>query len=412
MSKQKLIILGPAHPLRGGLASFDERLAKQFQEDGFDTTIYTFSLQYPNFLFPGTTQFSSEPAPQDIKIKVCINSVNPFNWVKVGYQLQKLAPAIIVVRYWLPFMGPCLGTILRIVKRNKVTKVVCIADNIIPHEKRFGDNLFTKYFTKPIDAFVTMSKKVLEDLKQFSYKPAHQVLHPLYDNFGEIISKQAAREHLGLNQDDKIILFFGFIRKYKGLDLLLEAMAILKLEEESTKYEVESTKYEVESTNYEVEKKIDLVDDKQEKRKRIKLLIAGEFYEDRKTYDELIEKLDIKESLILKTDFINDSEVKFYLCAADFVIQPYKNATQSGVTPLAYHFEKPMLVTNVGGLPDLVPDKKVGLIAEPNAASIAKKIKELYTYGEQHFLPFLQEEKKKYDWKILTNKIKELVVNG
>jgi glycosyltransferase involved in cell wall biosynthesis len=291
-------------------------------------------------------------------------------------------------------MGPCLGTILRIAKKNKHTKVVCIADNIIPHEKRIGDQQFTKYFIKPIDAFVTMSKKVLEDLKQFSTKPAQQVLHPLYDNFGTIITKEEARKYLNLTQDENIILFFGFIRKYKGLDLLLEAMAIIDNEKGTL--------------NDEVEKMRNGTNEKQTTRNHIKLLIAGEFYEDRKPYDELIEKLGIKNSLILKTYFINDSEVKYYLCAADFVIQPYKNATQSGVTPLAYHFEKPMLVTNVGGLPDLVPDKKVGLIAEPNPQSIAEKIQELYTFGEQHFLPYLQEEKKKYSWKILTDKIVEL----
>ncbi len=392
--QQKVIIIGPAHPLRGGLASFDERLARQFQNDGFAAAIYTYSLQYPNFLFPGTTQYSSEPAPTDIKIKICINSINPFNWLKIGYELKKLQPAIIVVRYWLPFMGPCLGTILRIAKQNKTTKVVCIADNIIPHEKRIGDTIFTKYFVKPIDAFVTMSKKVLEDLKQFSTKPVQQIQHPLYDNFGEIISKQEARKYLNLNQDENIVLFFGFIRKYKGLDLLLEAMKLLNNEQGIP--------------NNEVDENGNNTNDKQETRNFIKLLIAGEFYEDRKQYDDLIEKLDIKDELILRTDFIQDSEVKYYLCAADFVIQPYRNATQSGVTPLAYHFEKPMLVTNVGGLPDLVPDRKVGLIAEPEPQSIAEKIVELYSLGEQYFLPHLQEEKKKYNWEILTNKIVEL----
>ncbi len=386
--QDKVIIIGPAHPLRGGLASFDERLARQFQFDGFDTTIYTYSLQYPNFLFPGTTQYSSEPEPTDISIKVCINSINPLNWMKIGLELKSLKPKIIVVRYWLPFMGPCLGTILRIAKQNKYTKVVCIADNVIPHEKRIGDKSFTKYFTKSIDGFVTMSKKVLEDLKQFSSKPAQQIQHPLYDNFGEIISKEEARKYLNLNREENIILFFGFIRKYKGLDILLEAMAELK----------KSTNYEVRTTN----------NDKQETRNKIKLLIAGEFYEDRKQYDDLIEEYGIKDSLILRTDFIQDSEVKYYLCAADFVIQPYRNATQSGVTPLAYHFEKPMLVTNVGGLPDLVPDGKVGLIAEPNAVAIANKIEELYSLGEAHFLPFLKQEKKKYSWEILTNKIVDL----
>jgi len=372
---EKVIIIGPAHPLRGGLASFDERLARQFMQQGFDTTIYTFSLQYPDFLFPGTTQYSTEPAPADIDIKVCINSVNPLNWINVGLELKKLKPSIIVVRYWLPLMGPCLGTVLRLAKSNKYTRVVCIADNVIPHEKRMGDLPFTKYFIQPVDAFVTMSAKVMQDLRGLTAKPAQQIVHPLYDNFGEALSKKEARTVLGLPEVGKIVLFFGFIRKYKGLDLLLEAMKILAADPLSAD---------------------------------IKLLIAGEFYEDRKQYDQLIQDLEIEKNLILKTDFIADSEVKYYLSAADFVIQPYKNATQSGVTPLAYHFEKPMLVTNVGGLPDLVPDYKVGLVAEADEQSIAQKIKELYQLGEDYFLPHLREEKKKYSWKILADTILSL----
>ncbi len=366
----RIVIMGPAHPLRGGLASFNERLTRQFINEGNEVTIYTFSLQYPGFLFPGSTQYSTEPAPNDINIKVTINSVNPLNWITVGYQLKRAKPDIIVVRYWLPFMGPCLGTILKIAKKNRHTKVVCIADNIRPHEKRFGDVTFTKYFIKPVDAFITMSEKVLQDLKQFTNKPAQQVVHPLYDNFGEPLSKKTAREHLGLRADDKIILFFGFIRKYKGLDILLQAMALPQMQQSG-----------------------------------IKLLIAGEFYEDRKLYEDIIADKNLSSQLILKTGFIQDSEVKYYLSAADFVIQPYRNATQSGVTPLAYHFEKPMLVTNVGGLPDLVPDGKVGLISEPTPESIANNILQLYQLGEDHFLPHLREEKKKYSWSKLTKTI-------
>ncbi len=372
---QKVVIIGPAYPLRGGLASFNERLAKAFSENGDDATIYTFSLQYPNFLFPGSSQYSSEAAPKDIKIKVCINSINPFNWIKVGNELKKLKADFIVVRYWLPFMGPCLGTILRIVKKNKHTKIICIADNISPHEKRFGDKMFTKYFIKPVDAFITMSEEVMNDLKTFTQKPAKQIVHPLYDNFGGIIEKKEARKKLGLNENEHIILFFGFIRKYKGLDLLLEAMKILR---DFPEPEIQD----------------------------LKLLIAGEFYEDKKTYEQLIEKLDINDMLILRTDFIPDSEVKYYLSAPDFVIQPYKNATQSGVTPLAYHFEKPMLVTNVGGLPDLV--EKSGLVCEPNAMDIATHILKLYQFGEDYFLLHLREEKKKYSWNILVETIKKL----
>lgn len=372
---QKVVIIGPAHPLRGGLASFDERMARAFQQAGDEVVIYTFSLQYPGFLFPGTTQYSSEPAPTDINIKVCINSINPLNWLTVGNALKKYRPDIIVVRYWLPFMGPCLGTILRRAKANKHTKVVAITDNVLPHEKRPGDTPFTKYFLKACDAFITMSEKVMQQLRSFTQKPAKQIVHPLYDNFGAQVDKAGARGHLGLPVNEKIILFFGFIRKYKGLDILLEAMNVLKNKPG--------------------------FDD-------IKLLVAGEFYEDRKVYDDLIASLDINSQLILRTDFIQDSEVKYYLSAADFVIQPYRNATQSGVTPLAYHFEKPMLVTNVGGLPDLVPDKKVGVVVEPNAVAIAEGIAGLYTVGEGYFLPHLREEKKKYSWDVLVNTVKQL----
>ncbi|MBS4065080.1 MAG: glycosyltransferase family 4 protein [Chitinophagaceae bacterium] len=359
--------------MRGGLASYNERLARQFQNEGHEVTIYTFSLQYPGFLFPGTTQYSSEPKPADLNIQIKINSVNPLNWLSVGNELKNLKPDVIVVRYWLPFMGPALGTILRRVKKNKHIKVVCIADNIIPHEKRIGDVPFTNYFVKPMDGFVTMSEKVLKDLKQFTAAPAQFVPHPLYDNFGEKISKQEARAHLNIPSNEFIFLFFGFIRKYKGLDLLLEAVAKLK-----------------------------------EQRQQIKVLVAGEFYEDRKQYDELIQQWNINDQLILKTDFIPDSEVKYYLCAADAVVQPYRNATQSGVTPLAYHFEVPMIVTNVGGLPALVPHNKAGLVCEPNADAIAQTMLTMQQEGTTHFIPGLQEEKKKYAWNNITASILSL----
>ena len=375
---QNIVIIGPAHPLRGGLASYNERLAREFISKGANVTIYTFSLQYPGFLFPGTTQFSSEPAPSDLNIKIVINSVNPLNWIKVGSQIKKSKPDLVIVRYWLPFMGPCLGSILRIIKKNNHTKVVCIADNIIPHEKRIGDTAFTKYFVKPIDGFITMSEKVLKDLNLFSkHTLAKYVPHPLYDNFGEKIEKAEARKKINIQSNQPIVLFFGFIRQYKGLDLLLETIALLKKSKTFNK--------------------------------ETKFLIAGEFYEDRKPYDILITELGIEDQLILRTDFIPDSEVKYYLCAADMVIQPYKNATQSGVTPLAYHFEVPMVVTNVGGLPSLVPENKVGLIAEPNPVSIAEKVELFFEIGADHFIQGLIEEKTKYSWSVMTNEILKLV---
>ena len=366
----KVVIIGPAHPLRGGLTTFNQRLARQFSNEGHECSIVSFSLQYPSFLFPGTTQFSSDAPPGDVTIHTLINSVNPLNWLSVGSKIKRWKPDLVVVRYWLPFMGPALGTILRTVKKNKHTKIVCIADNVIPHEKRFGDIPFTKYFLKAPDAFVTMSEKVLNDLRRFTNKPAQLVQHPLYDNFGEPVTKTEARKHLGLDEKDRLILFFGFIRQYKGLDLLLKAMADTRIKKEN-----------------------------------IKLVVAGEFYEDDKAYLQLIRDNNLQEQVILKTNFIPDSEVKYFLCSGDCVVQPYKNATQSGVTPLAYHFEKPMIVTNVGGLPSLVPDEKVGLVCEPEPGSIANAILKFYQLGEQYFIPHLRSEKEKYSWSKLTEAI-------
>jgi len=379
---QKIIIVGSAHPLRGGgLSTFNQRLAKEFNDGGDNCSIYSFSLQYPSFLFPGKTQYTDEPAPENLKIFSVINSVNPLNWIRVGNRIGKEKPDIVVVRYWLPFMAPALGTILRRIKKNKHTRIICIADNIIPHEHRPGDKAFTNFFVKRCDGFITMSEQVMNDLLKFVRdKPVKLVPHPLYDNFGEIISKIEAREKLKIKTDELIILFFGFIRKYKGLDILLDAMKIIK---ENTKSQISN----------------------------LKLLVAGEFYDDEKPYLQQINRLGINDDVILRTDFIPDSEVKYYLCAADAVIQPYRNATQSGVTPLAYYFEKPMIVTNVGGLPSLVPNEKAGLVTEPTAQSIANAILRFYQLGENYFLPHLRSEKQKYSWSNLTNAIKEISKN-
>lgn len=371
---KSVVIIGPAHPLRGGLATFDHRLCREFLMQGEECMIYSYSLQYPSILFPGTSQFTSDPPPQGIKIKSVINSVNPLNWIKVGKELRHLKPDIIVVRFWLPFMGPALGTILRHVKKNKHTKVICIADNIRPHEQRPGDKRFTAYFVKSVDAFIAMSEKVMNDLRRVeSQKPAALVPHPLYDSFGDIIPKSKARTRLNILPNEKVILFFGFIRKYKGLDILLESMSDARI-----------------------------------KAAGIRLLIAGEFYEDEKTYQELIEKLKIRENLIMHTSFIPDDDVRYFVCAADVVVQPYRNATQSGVTPLAYHFEKPMIVTNVGGLPALVPNEKAGLVVEPDPKAIADAILKFYQMGEDYFIPHLRAGKQLYSWSKLVDSIRTL----
>ncbi len=363
-----LVIIGPAWPLRGGLAAFDEKLATTFSQKGITSSIETFSLQYPKFLFPGKTQYSNLPAPKNISIHVSINSINPFNWIKVGLRLRKAAPSIIIVRFWLPFLAPCLGTICRIAKSNGKTKVIAIVDNMIPHEQRIGDQLFTKYFAGSVDAFLTMSEKVKKDVQIFSSKPTLVSPHPIFEHFGNTILKETARNILSIPHDQKLILFFGFIRKYKGLDLLLKAMATELIQSAD-----------------------------------IHLMIVGEFYEDAAPYHELINTLGLKNRVHIVEGFVADKEVKNFVCSADFIIQPYRHATQSGVTPLAYHFEKPMLVTNVGGLADTVPNNQVGVVVEPTVDSIAKGINTLYQNGASYYLPQIKIEKQKYTWEQMVN---------
>lgn len=372
MPSKKIILIGSAHPFRGGLASYNERLALEFSKLGHQIEVWTFTIQYPDFLFPGKTQYSSMPTPEGIVIKRKVNSINPINWIKIGREIKKQKPDILLYKFWLPFMAPCLGTIARITKSNKHTKVVCILDNIIPHEKRIGDIPFTRYFTKAVDAFIAMSQSVMDDLNFFdSNKPRLLSPHPLFDNFGKAISKYEACEKLGIDVQTNYLLFFGFIREYKGLDLLLEAF-----------------------------------NDKYFKDYNIKLIIAGEFYCDEKPYLELIEKYGLKEQVILKTDFVPDNEVVNFFCAADMVVQPYKHATQSGVTQIAYHFEKPMLVTNVGGLPELVPNGKVGYVVEPNAIKIRKALIDFYQNNKSEVLiAGVKEEKKRFAWNIMAEQV-------
>jgi D-inositol-3-phosphate glycosyltransferase len=370
----KIFIIGPAYPLRGGPAQFNENLCQQLNLAGHDAQIISYSLQYPNFLFPGSSQFEkSGKAPEGIKIHTLISTINPFNWFKVGRFIKKEKPDFILFRYWLPFFGPCLGTIGKLVR--KKTKVLALTDNIIPHEPRIGDKLFTKYFVNNCDGFIAMSKTVLNDISKFSnnqnkaYSP-----HPMYETYGPIVGLRDAREKLGLDPQGKIILFFGLIRHYKGLDILLEAM-----------------------------------DHTEIKKQNIKLLIAGEFYEDKQPYFDLIEKHQLKGHVILHDKFIPNEDVRYYFCACNLVAQTYRNATNSGVTMVGYYYEKPMLVTNVGGLAEIVPDGKCGYVVENSVSKISEKIIEYFSQNkEPEFRANVIQEKKKYEWKEFINTLLNL----
>lgn len=369
----RVIILGTAWPYRGGLAAFNERLAREYEKEGHEVEIVTFTLQYPSFLFPGKTQYSDEPAPEGLKISRRLNAINPISWVKTGRYIKRQKPDMLICAFWLPFMAPSLGTALRIAKR-PTTKRISIVHNLIPHEHRPGDKIFARWFVNSCDGFVTLSRSVLDDLDRFDPRKRLPRLfspHPIYDHYGEPITKTQACNLLNIDPDGRYALFFGFIRNYKGLDLLIEAMADRRMGEEG-----------------------------------VKLIVAGEFYGDPKPYMEQIERLGIGDRIILKSEFIPDSEVNRYFCAADVVVQPYKTATQSGVTQIAFHFEKPMIVTNVGGLPEIVPHEKVGFVVEPRPQAIADEIARFYAEDwSERLTQGVREEKKKYLWSNMTRTI-------
>ena len=371
----KIISLGPAYPYRGGLASFSDRLAKQFQAEGHEIEIYTFSLQYPKLLFPGKTQYTDSPPPEDILISRKVNSINPLNWIKTGLDIRKKKPDILLIRFWLPFMGPCFGTIARLARANKHTRVICIFDNVVPHENRPGDRILTKYFIGSIDGGIVMSKTVETDLHSFrSDIPVKLSPHPLFDSYGKIVERGEALLKLKLYSSCSYLLFFGFIRAYKGLDLLIEAFSDQRL-----------------------------------RNRNLKLIIAGEFYEDESPYTDLIRKYNLEDDIILFNNFIRDNEVPLFFSAADLVVQPYRSATQSGVTQIAFYFEKPMLVTDVGGLREIVSDGKCGYVVKPQAENIAEAIIDFYDNNRKDlFTEGVREEKEKFSWDKMTAAIEEV----
>jgi len=372
---RSVIMLSPAHPLRGGIASSSERLAQELQAAGYSVTIYSFSFQYPDFLFPGKTQYTADPPPPGLDIVTCVNAVQPYNWWSVGRELADRRPDLLVVRYWLPVMAPALGTICRLASRNGHTRVIALADNIIPHERRSGDRLLTRYFIGSVDGFIVMSRSVGEEVRQFTAtKPVTYVPHPVYDNYGPKADREEALDRLGLPADRRYLLFFGFVRRYKGLDLLLRALA-----------------------------------DEALRGQALYLLVAGEFYEDEETYRTLVEELGIADRVIFHADYIPAEAVRDYFAAADLVVQPYRTATQSGISQLAYHFERPMIVTRVGGLPEIVEHGSAGYVVDVDPAAVAAAIADFFEYDRlEELSEGVRTGKKRFSWKRLVEGLEEM----
>ena len=368
----KIIVLGPAHPYRGGLATIMETMAREYQSRGHEVKIYTFSVQYPSLLFPGKSQFVTTPAPEDLHIERVMNTVNPFNWVRLGLRLKREKPDMVLMKYWTPFMAPCFGTVARIARTNGVTKFICQVDNVEPHEHHIIDKPCNHYYLGAVDGFVYMSEQVGGELRAYTSVPAIFSPHPMFENFGKAVERKEACERLGLDDDTDYSLFFGLIRDYKGLDLLLEAWA---------KWRPEGRK----------------------------LLAAGEFYASREKIYSLIETLGLQDSVVMHEGFVTDEDVRYYFSAADSLLLPYRTATQSGVTQIAYNFSMPMLVTDVGGLPEIVPDGRVGVVCQPTVDGILEGLQRLYADRElDRMKSNFAEERKRFSWATMCDKLLEV----
>jgi glycosyltransferase involved in cell wall biosynthesis len=370
----KITILSTAYPFRGGIAHFNGLLYKELSKRN-EVDVITFSRQYPSLLFPGKSQVEEKDSLEKIPSQQLLDSINPLNWITVGLKIKKSSPDLLIFKYWMPFFAPCFGTITRIVKRNSEIKVLVICDNVIPHERTPGDRIFTKYFFNSVDYFILLSEKVKDDLLTLKPDAKHKIIpHPIYSNFGSAVSKDEARKKLNLS-DEKIILFFGFIRDYKGLDVLLQAMSELK-------------------------NKIS-----------VKLVIAGEFYTDKERYINLIETLKINENICFFSDFIPTSDVKYYFSACDAVILPYKDATQSGIVQIAMNFKKPVIASNVGGLGEVVHHNKTGFILDKaNPSLLANAILKFYDgKKEKEFVENIENEISKYSWEKFVKNMMELI---
>jgi D-inositol-3-phosphate glycosyltransferase len=373
----KIIIVGTAYPLRGGIAHFNALLARELGKR-HDVHTITFKRQYPKIFFPGTTQdepggeSDTPPAPR------LVDSINPLNWIRVAGLIRKEQPDLLIFKYWLPFFGPCFGTIAGLSKKKSATKVLFICDNIIPHERRPGDLLFTRYAFRRSDYFVVQSDTVERELNRlFPGSKYRKVPHPVYENFGTPQPKESAKAALGISAK-KVILYFGYVRPYKGLMVLIDAMARLR--------ELGFGESEV------------------------LLLVVGEFYDPVPHYRDRVRELNLELSVRFVTGYLPNDQVASYFSASDAVVLPYLSATQSGIAQIAYNFDKPVIATSVGGLAEVVINGKTGTLVPPNdPGALAAAIERFYKEKqEERMSENVKMEKKKYSWQHFAGTIEEL----
>lgn len=358
------MLVGTAYPMRGGIAHYIALLYHTLTNRNQQVFVLSFSRQYPNFLFPGKTQKDQGKELIPVPSIPLLDSISPFSWVRAFFWLKQIKPDLIVFKYWMPFFAPCYATIAFLASRILRVRTMYICDNIIPHEKKPFDAFFSWLGLRFIDYFIVQSHSVREDLVRLKPKAVYrEVPHPIYNIFPPSIPKKKAKEFLGI-LDDRIILYFGYIRKYKGLAYLIKAMPKI-----------------LESMH-------------------IKLLVCGEFYEGREEIYRLVNQLGLESNVTIYDKFIPNEEVNKYFCASDLVVLPYTSATQSGIVKIANYYNVPVEATDVGGLPEDVINEETGYIVEPeNPDAIADSVIRYFKEGKyKYFSQNIKREKLKDSW--------------
>lgn len=371
----KIAMIGPVHPYKGGIAHYTDLLCRALREDGNEVQLYTFKFQYPKLLYkkPQKDMKSSGFGTNDADF--CIHTLNPFNWIKVAGRIKKQKPELIILQWWHPYFAPCFWSICKLLRREKI---LFVCHNVFPHERFPLDRLLTKWTLGCGRYFITQSKMDARDLLSVKHDAVYRVTpHPTYGMFcKQGMSMQKAREQLQIDQVQRVLLFFGFVRKYKGLQYLLEAMKLLK-----------------------------------ERDFKVQLWVVGDFGEDKEEYVEQIRAFEIGDQVQMVEGYVPDDEVEKYFAASDLVVLPYLSATQSGIVQIAFGFEKPVLVTEVGGLPDVVTNGKTGYVVEPRSAeTIAEAIMDYYINNRREaFVSQIEKEKDRFSWKTFVDTLMEMV---
>ncbi|MEX0747996.1 MAG: glycosyltransferase [Rhodothermales bacterium] len=368
----RIVLVGPASPFRGGIAQFTDGMAEGLARRGHGVEIVTFSRQYPEIFFPGISQM--EPGAQPGRALALVDSLNPISWLTTARRIAAMKPHVVIFQYWLPFFAPPFGTIAGRLRKHDV-KILSILHNVLPHERNPGDRVLAKYFLKRCDRLVALSNSVARDLRSLGIdRPLRTTPHPVYAHFGDPIPKEIARRQLGMPEEGEILLFFGFVRRYKGLHILLQAMS-------------EVIRH----------------------RPGVRLVVAGEFYEDEDTYREAIRSLGLSDHVVLYPEYIEARRVGELFSAADIVVQPYEAATQSGVVQTAYHFEKPVIVTNVGGLAEVVIHEESGLVVPPkDPGALAAAIIRFFEGSlAEHLSEGARREKARHSWDHFVDVVEE-----